>query len=181
MRLPRRSLGAVSPSSQTIQQIASAIYTQEGPVQNNNPGNLVYAGQPGATGADSRGFAIFSSLAAGQAAEQNQIALDINRGSCATGAPVATLSDLINCLTPPSLNPAVASGTYTSNVSQATGIDPNAPLSTLADGSITPSDLSGSTLPTVDTSSLGIDLTDPTTQIVMLAGAGLLIWALFRR
>ena len=47
-------------------------------MRNNNPGNLKYAGQPGAVGADANGFAIFPSLDAGFAALNAQISKWIN-------------------------------------------------------------------------------------------------------
>lgn len=125
MVFKRSSLGT------TLTDIANAIYTQEGPTQNNNPGNLLYAGQAGATGKDYRGFAIFSSLAAGQAAEVNQLQLLATRGTCATGAPVNTLADALACLTPPSDNNTAA---YIANVSAATGVDPNTSLASLLAG-----------------------------------------------
>jgi hypothetical protein len=46
--------------------------------RNNNPGNLKYAGQPGATGQDSRGFAIFGSLQDGWDALTRQLQKYVN-------------------------------------------------------------------------------------------------------
>ena len=66
--------------------VASAIQTIEGwfpgsvSQSNNNPGNLKYAGQPGAIGQDASGFAVFPTVAAGTQALDNQIALDASRG-----------------------------------------------------------------------------------------------------
>jgi len=181
MRLPIRSLGVVSPSSPSILALVNAIQQQEGPVRNNNPGNLVYVGQPGATGADSRGFAIFPTMASGQQAEAEQIALDVSRGSCATGSPVNSLTDLIaGCLTPASLNPNV--GSYVQAVAAQTGIDPSADLGSqlgagvsalpvaLADGSSQSPDASFAGI-------LGIDLTDPTTLLILALGGGVMWWA----
>lgn len=48
--------------------------------RNNNPGNLRYAGQVGATGKDAQGFAIFETPGAGWDALTRQIALDQSRG-----------------------------------------------------------------------------------------------------
>lgn len=184
----RSSLGTVSATSPSVQALVNAIAQQEGPVQGNNPGNLLYVGQPGATGADSRGFAIFSSLQSGQQAEANQIALDVNRGTCATGSPVSTLNDLIaGCLTPASLNPNVSS--YVQAVSAQTGIDPNAALSValqtgvssafqpLAAGSGGSADISGDN---VASDLSGIDFSDPTT-LVLVALLGGVAWLAFRR
>lgn len=165
----RRSIGIGDVAS----TIANAIYRQEGTVQNNNPGNLLYAGQPGATGADSRGFAIFPTLQDGQAAEVNQINLDITRGTCATGAPVTSLSDLISCLSPPSQNDTA---TYISNVSTWTGIDPNANLQALAGGVTT------TPLPDLSSSVDASDATDTTDYTWVYAGLGglALFWVLTR-
>jgi hypothetical protein len=118
----RRGMGA------TIQDLATAVYAQENvnPAYN-NPGGLMYAGQPGTVGQAPNGLAIFSTLTAGQTAWVNQANLDITRGTCATGATVSTLSDLISCLTPPSDNDTA---TYISNVSAATGLDASSVLST---------------------------------------------------
>ena len=78
MRLSRPSLGLVSPSSPSVLALVNAIAAQEGPVRNNNPGNL-RAGN-GATGVDSRGIAIFPDLATGEAALERQVDLNIGRG-----------------------------------------------------------------------------------------------------
>jgi hypothetical protein len=150
--------------------IASAIYRQEGAVQNNNPGNLMYAGQPGAIGADSRGFAIFSTLQLGQTAEVNQINLDITRGTCATSAPVTDLSDLITCLSPPSQNDTA---TYISNVSAWTGIDPTANLQALSTG------ITSTPIPTVlstsdETAVSDSDASDYTWLVVLGVGLAML-------
>lgn len=66
-------------------------------VRNNNPGNLKYAGQSGATGKDQDGFAIFENPEAGFNALYNQILLDSNRGH--------TLKSFITKYSPPSENP----------------------------------------------------------------------------
>lgn len=68
-----------------LDAVATAIQNHEGyypgsvSYRNNNPGNLKYAGQPGATGADARGFAIFPDFATGFQALKNQLALDASR------------------------------------------------------------------------------------------------------
>src|SRR4029077_16794003 len=43
------------------------------PARNNNPGDLKYAGQPGATGQDAQGFAIFPDAESGFQALYNQL------------------------------------------------------------------------------------------------------------
>ena len=81
-------------------------------VKNNNPGNLKFAGQPGAT-EDERGFAKFEDPQAGMNALVNQINLDRSRGD--------TLEGFISDYAPPSEN---ATKNYIDYVSQQTGIAP---------------------------------------------------------
>ena len=64
-------------------------------IANNNPGNLRYVGQAGATEGKS-GFAKFATPEAGVKALQNQIALDASRG--------LTVEQFINKYAPPSEN-----------------------------------------------------------------------------
>ncbi len=64
--------------------IAAAIAQMEGAgTRNNNPGNLMALPNytyPGQVGVDSRGFAVFDSMASGQAQLGRQIDLNISRG-----------------------------------------------------------------------------------------------------
>jgi len=85
-------------------------------VRNNNPGNLKFANQAGAIGADSRGFAIFDSPESGMAAMRRQIELD-------TQTRGMTLGQFINKYAPPSDNNPTAQ--YIQNMSAATGLGPN--------------------------------------------------------
>lgn len=91
-------------SSLSFQALGLAIQTAEGwfpgsrSYRNNNPGNLRYAGQAGATGADDSGFAIFDSYDDGFAALINQLQLDASRN------PNWTLQDFVNNYAPPSDN-----------------------------------------------------------------------------
>lgn len=103
-----------------IESIARAIAQFEGfynpgsrAQRNNNPGNLRYAGQPGAIGADSAGYAIFPTAEAGWQALRRQIQLDASRG--------LTLEQFIRKYAPPSENPTDA---YLRFVSQRTGLAP---------------------------------------------------------
>jgi hypothetical protein len=187
----RRLRGSISPAAVTA--IANAIQTQEGyypgsvAYRNNNPGNLTYAGQPGATPGVG-GFAAFDTLADGQAALQNQITLDATRGTDVNGNPTTTLAQLITSWAPPSENNTAA---YIANVSATTGFDPNAPLSSLsvaagstmdysADATDTSDaslvDLSALSTP-VDLSSVGLSSSTPVWEI----GAGVLGLALLAR
>lgn len=127
-----RLSGAISPTA--VNAIAGAIQQQEGyypgsvSYTNNNPGNLVYAGQPGATPGPG-GFAKFQTLADGQNALLNQINLDATRGTDVNGNPTTTIAQLISSWAPSSAGNDTAS--YIANVSATTGYDPNAPLSSL--------------------------------------------------
>jgi hypothetical protein len=183
--------GSISPAA--AQSIAQAITTQEGfypgslSYQNNNPGNLVYAGQPGAT-LGAGGFASFATLADGQAALVNQITLDATRGTDINGNPTTTVAELLTSWAPPSQNDT---STYIANVTNATGFDPNAPLSTLdasADSSGFALDLGNfassvdsslSTMPTVDLSGLGISA--PVALPILLGGVVLAVVFLSNR
>ena len=165
----RRLRGSISPSA--VDAISSAIQQQEGyypgslAFQNNNPGNLVYAGQPGAT-PGSGGFASFSSYDLGLQAMKNQIQLDADRGTDVTGKPTTTIAQLIASWAPPSQNDTAA---YVSAVSSSTGYDPNAPLSSLgtSDFSFDPAVSSGTS------DSGGFDLSSITDSTVDLSGLGL--------
>jgi hypothetical protein len=136
MRVPL-NLGAA-----TVNDIAASIQSHEGyapgtlSYRNNNPGNLVYAGQPGATKDPNSRFAVFPTYADGQAAMVAQINRDLTRG-CPNGSPVSTLNDLIGCWAPASENNTTA---YVSDVATRTGLDPNAGLlAQLAAGTTAPS------------------------------------------
>ncbi len=88
IRVPamRRGMGAVYLDPSTKQTIGSTIQQVEGyypgsiAYRNNNPGNLKYVGQAGATGADSRGFAVFPTYDAGLDALYHQLDLYAGRG-----------------------------------------------------------------------------------------------------
>jgi hypothetical protein len=73
------SQGANGLAPSLLEAWAKAIQSVEGGgpldrnTRNNNPGNLKFAGQAGATGADAQGFAIFSSFADGWAALLRQL------------------------------------------------------------------------------------------------------------
>lgn len=90
-----------------LNDLAKAIATFEGffanqsrARRNNNPGNLKYAGQPGAIGADAQGFAIFATPEDGWRALERQIRLDASRGH--------TLSSFLYKYAPPSENATTA-------------------------------------------------------------------------
>ena len=82
----------------------------------NNPGNLKFANQPGALGADEKGFAVFPDKETGMSAMRRQIELDlVDRGK--------TGREFIHKYAPPSdNNPTDA---YVQNVFGELGIDPD--------------------------------------------------------
>lgn len=193
----RRLRGSISPAA--VNALASAIQTQEGYYQgsvayrNNNPGNLVYAGQPGAT-QGAGGFAAFNSYNAGYTALTNQITLDAVRGTDVNGNPTTTVSQLLTSWAPPSQNDTAA---YISSVTSQTGFDPNAPLSSLgaagieapavvmasdSTGSGSGADLASVAMgfdSTMDLSSIGLPSSVP---VYALVGVGVLAAVLvFRR
>lgn len=84
---------------------------------NNNPGNLRFAGQAGASQGYG-GFAKFASPQEGYQALHQQIALDASRG--------LTLQQFVYKYAPPSEN---NSSQYLQQISQMTGASPNTPLS----------------------------------------------------
>jgi hypothetical protein len=122
-----RGLGSTS--------LATAIFRQEGSIDAsgnwvptslgyrlNNPGNLNYAGQPGATPTTSGNGqeAQFSSMDAGIAATNAQLALDASRG--------LTIQDEFTKWATGN------QGAYIQNVSDWTGYDPSTSLSTVLSG-----------------------------------------------
>lgn len=116
----------------TIRDLAQAIARFEGfrpgtrAYRNNNPGNLRYVGQAGATGADGQGFAIFQDQADGWRALERQIELDAGRGH--------TLASFFTKYAPSHENDT---NRYTSTVAGWLGIsDTNQPLTNLFHGGI---------------------------------------------
>ena len=181
MYRPRRGLGTMS--------LAQAIFRQEGALDANgnwvtsslgyrlnNPGNLNYAGQPGATpsGQGNESEAQFDSLADGVAATDAQLALDASRG--------LTLAQRLD--TWATGNQAA----YVANVSGWLGVDPNTPLSQLPlpysgdlalatpDSTVTPVDTGA-----VDDSGNPVDTSGAGLSTAALVGLGIaavgIVWA----
>lgn len=170
MFLPRFSLGlaglgvTVTPQ---LQSLAQQIQTQEGyypgslSYQNNNPGNLKYAGQPGATSGPG-GFAVFDSYQDGLTALYNQLGLYAS-GQCAfcDGQP-QTIQSMMQIYAPSSdnNNPTQYASTIASNL----GISTDDSVSDYINGYLNPSN----PLPTSSTFNLGVndyqDTTDATTM-----------------
>lgn len=185
-------------TSPLVSSIAAAITQMEGTIapnaqypngslayQNNNPGNLVYVGQLGAS-PGAGGFAKFDTVADGQQALYNQIQTQINSGQNLTQffnqyAPGGTTNAAGGVQT------SAATQNYINTVSQQIGIDPSVPLNSVASnysGSASTdsdsSDDSSTDIGTQITSAVSsIDLSDPTTLAVIgIAGALALYYVL---
>lgn len=163
-----------------ISTLTQAIITQEGTCpsptscQNNNPGNLVYAGQPGASGVPGQ-IATFDTYDDGYNALVNQLGLYAS-GSCAScnGQP-QTIAGTFQIYAPgsvPANNPTI----YANNVAAALGVSTDTPLSSVLTGDT-------SALPSVDLSSLVSDFStiDPTTFAVGALVVGFVALMLVRR
>lgn len=173
-----RGAGSISPEAASA--IAAAITVQEGngpgtlATRNNNPGNLIYVGQAGATQGPG-GFAAFSTPAAGQAALVNQITLDAVRGTDAAGNPTTTVSQLISSWAPAS-DPRNNTPAYIASVGIQTGYDVDAPLSSLGAPDSSGTVASSYSLP-ADSSVAGVDSTggdDSTDATVDASGVSFL-------
>ena len=115
-----------------INDLADAMASFEGSSasdlnhRNNNPGNLVYVGQTGATLGEG-GFAKFSSWQAGLDAMTWQLGHNLIRGTNASGQPTTTLSEMIaGWANRPSDQGALPN--YISTVANKLGINPNESL-----------------------------------------------------
>jgi len=107
------SFNSVGNTKASIPQSSRLAYV------NNNPGNLRFAGQTGATRGEG-GFAKFSSPQAGIQALQRQIQLDASRG--------LTLSQFISKYAPPSENDTAK---YIRDVVAMTGASPNTKINSI--------------------------------------------------
>lgn len=104
------------PRGTTLQSVTPV--EQQGEVRNNNPGNIRYAGQASATGADSRGFAIFPNLATGIREANRQLDLYASRGT-------NTIAKIVKAWAPPNENDTAA---YIARVAAAVGKGANEEL-----------------------------------------------------
>ncbi len=101
--------GAIGVIPQAVTDFARIFSTPRG-LRNNNPGNLKFAGQPGAIGKDAQGFAIFGTPAEGVAAMRRQLGLYRSRG-------LDTISSILSTWAPASAGNDTAA--YIAAVSQA--------------------------------------------------------------
>jgi hypothetical protein len=169
---PFLRLGAVmNPAAVT--SIAAAIKNQEGyapgtlAYTNNNPGNLVFAGQAGAT-PGAGGFAAFATPAAGDQALDNQINLDATRGTDVNGNPTTTIAELIASWAPAS-DPRNNTTAYIASVTAFTGYGADDSLLSLGAAA---ADDSG------DTTDASAGSTS--TAVIVSAVVGLVLWRIFK-
>lgn len=151
-----------------VQTIASTIQTQEGyypgslAYTNNNPGNLVYAGQPGATQGQN-GFAVFDSYSDGMQALQNQIQLYAGRGM--------TIDQMMATYAPAS-QPGNNPSAYAQTIANALGVPPDTQLLSLT------SDSASADSGTSDSTDAQASAFDPTPLIAAGIVMGLALVAL---
>lgn len=132
--------------------------------QNNNPGNLVYAGQAGAS-PGAGGFAYFPTLAAGQQALQNQIQLYAAQGM--------SIQDMMNIYAPAS-NGNDPTG-YAQTIANSLGVTPDTSLLSLGLPTEITNPLDSLNLPTLDLSSiLGGDFSSVDMDTIGMVGLGIL-------
>ena len=155
----------VTPQLQTLAQLIQTqeVYATPGQTingttypngsvsyQNNNPGNLVYAGQAGATQGPN-GFAVFPTYDAGLQALYNQLGL-YSSGACgACGGQPLTIQQMANIYAPAS-QPGNDPIAYGNNMAAALGVSPDTLLSSALSGG-------GSTSTSLPTS-ISTDTTD---------------------
>ena len=159
----------------TVQTIAGVIQQQEGyypgslAFQNNNPGNLIFAGQAGAT-PGAGGFARFATYDDGLNALQNQIQLYASRG--------LTIQGMMNVYAPAAQagnNPSL----YAANVAGAFGVSPDTRLVDLAGGAGVDNSVPASVY--TDSGVVSLDSLAGVDPVLVGAGAlagGLLLYAL---
>lgn len=163
----------------SMQMLAQLIQQQEGyapgtaSYTDNNPGNLVYAGQPGATQCPGSSFACFDTYSDGLQALYNQLNL-YAEGTCqACGGEPQTIASMTQIYAPAGQgnnNPTA----YASFLASGMGVDPSTSLSDIFDGSVDASTSPGPTGVTV----AGLDPT--TIAIVGAVGLGLLLLVMMR-
>lgn len=109
-KLPFSAAGNASASTVSIPKASRLAFV------NNNPGNLRFAGQPGAVQGEG-GFARFETPEAGLKALENQIKLDASRGH--------TIASFVSKFAPPTENDTA---TYIKNIANATSSSPMTPI-----------------------------------------------------
>jgi hypothetical protein len=158
------------------------------PARNNNPGDLMFAGQPGAVGKDSGGFAIFPDAPTGWTALYNQLNAYVS--NFPDYSLLQIMAHYLGQSTPTSDSQGNAF-TYAGFVAQALGVDPSTTLAALAGGVASAvSSAVSSAVAVVDPSSPdasdGSASTpaaippDPGTILLLVVGAGAIFWFISR-
>jgi len=151
------------------------------PANNFNPGDLKYAGQPGAIGQDSLGFARFPDAATGWQALYRQLQKYV------TDFPDDSLLDIMAHYlgqASPTSNPQGNAFTYAGYVASTLGVDPSITLAELA-GLVVPSmDANGASTDATAVSPMSADNTpaasfDPT-GLLLAAGLAVGAWLVIR-
>jgi hypothetical protein len=166
---PLSGIGDINTLALAIQSV-EGYYPGSAAYRNNNPGNLMYVGQSGATGADSSGFAIFPSYQAGYQALLNQITLDASRGE--------TIAQFTAKYAPASAGNDPTS--YANTLATAAGLSPSDLLSAALDGSSIDASLTdfSSSSSALDDFSASLGIPTPVLIGVGLGVVGLLVYAL---
>jgi hypothetical protein len=171
---------------------ASAIAQFEGfntsgsrPSRDNNPGDLKFAGQPGATGQDPQGFAVFPDAPTGWQALYNQLNAYVSE------FPAYSILQIMAHYLGQSTATSDAQGnafTYASFVAQALGVDPSTTLEALASG--VASAVSSAAAAVVAPADSGDDGSGPAPPAVpppdpgqilgLVVGAGVIFWFISR-
>jgi hypothetical protein len=176
-------LGSSFTVTPQLQTLAQTIQTQEGyypgslAYQNNNPGNLVYAGQAGAT-KGAGGFADFATYQDGLNALYNQLNLYATGACAACGGQPLTIQQMADIYAPAgqgSNNPQQ----YAASMAAALGVTPDTLLSSaLAGDAAIPVDPGSGVL---DGTSLMDGSIDPTTFALAAAGVLAVAWLFMRK
>lgn len=149
--------------------------------RNNNPGDLKFAGQPGASGQDNLGFAVFPDPQTGFQALYLQLQKYVN------DFPSDSLLDIMAHYlgqVSPTSNVEGNAFTYAGYVASTLGVDPSATLAELA-GLVVPAVGAGATA--VDASMMSADNMQPSPSVAneglalpVLAAAGIALFFLWR-
>ncbi len=169
---------------------ASAIAQFEGfntagsrPARNNNPGDLMFAGQPGATGKDSGGFAIFPDPPTGWQALYNQLNAYVSEFP--DFSILQIMAHYLGQSTPTSDSQGNAF-TYANFVAQALDVDPSTTLGALAAGvasAVSSGVAAVDEVVTPDDGGSGSGSAPPPDQgqiLLLVVGAGVAFWFLSR-
>jgi hypothetical protein len=155
------------------------------PARNNNPGDLKFAGQPGAVGTDPAGFAIFPDPGTGWTALYNQL------NAYVSNFPGYSILQIMAHYLGQSTATSDAQGnayTYANFVASALGVDVSATLGALAAGvasavgapaaSVVVDDSGGGVV--VDPNATAAAPPDQGQMLLLVFGAGVAFWFLAR-